>query len=155
MNILFFHRRAAAQHVGVPVLDEYIASGSFADDVALVVTSLSEVQLLVGGYQSWCNLLGIHLHLEKAQLWSLQGRAGERIELALSWGPLVLETRATFRIVGWSWAPRSVLLPLHTSPGVFLRPFLVGDMPTAVVAQLWQLSDPLNNVFDPTTKTQH
>ena len=49
--------------VGVPVLDTHVASGSFADDVTLLVTSLQESTFLVNGYQCWCALLGIKINL--------------------------------------------------------------------------------------------
>ena len=58
----------------------YVASTSFADDVALVGTSWAEVELLVAGYQQWCRLLGIHIHVRKTQVWTSQG-AGHRVVL--------------------------------------------------------------------------
>ena len=67
LNILYepFHRWAASHGVGVPVLDTHVASGSFADDVALLGTSLQELSFLVIGYQCWCALLGIKINLGK------------------------------------------------------------------------------------------
>ena len=44
--------------------------------------------------------MGVTLHLGKTQLWSLDSRGGEHVVLPLSSGPLHLDVRATFRIVG-------------------------------------------------------
>ena len=102
LNILYepFHRWAASQLVGVRFLDTHVASASFADDVVLLGADLKEIILLVDAYRSWCRLLGIKLNLKKTQLWSLQARSGERVVLPLATGPLELEVRATFRVVG-------------------------------------------------------
>ena len=40
------------------------------------------------------------LNLAKTQLWSNDGRAGQRVVLRVADGPLELVTRSTFRIVG-------------------------------------------------------
>ena len=146
MNMLFepFHRWAAAQGVGVAVLDSFIASASFADDIALVATSMAEVLLLVNGYQAWCNLLGVRLHLQKTQLWSLTGRAGEKVTLDLASGPLILETRATFRIVGVELGANEHVATAAHILGRLPKALLGGrrlaalDVPTAVAAQLWR-----------------
>ena len=102
LNILFepFHRWAGAQGVGVEILGEFVASTSYADDVDLLGTSQSEVELLVSGYQAWCTLLGIQLHLDKTELWCSELSGGQKVVLNLESGPLELTTRATFKMVG-------------------------------------------------------
>ena len=73
LNILFeaFHRWAAAAGFGVQVAGLRIASASFADDSALVATSLTEAQQLSAMYLEWCSLLG--LQVTKVQVWSSLG----------------------------------------------------------------------------------
>ena len=95
LDILYepFHRWAASHGVGVPVLDTHVASGSFADDVALLGTSLQKLTFLVIGCQCWCALLGIKINLGKTQLWSLLVSSGERVTLQLHSGPMELVVR--------------------------------------------------------------
>ena len=102
LNLLFepFHRWAGAQSIGVEVVGGYLASSSYADDVCLLATSLLQVELLVGGYQRWCSLLGIHLNLQKTELWCSELVGGTPVTLWLESGGLQLVSRATFHMVG-------------------------------------------------------
>ena len=146
LNVLFepFHRWAASQSVGVPVLDTHVASTSFADDLVLLGTDLRELVLLVDAYHSWCRLLGVTLHLGKTQLWSLQARAGERVVLPLTSGPLELEVRATFRVVGVELgATERVATAVHfaqrLSKALLSGRRLTGlDVPAPLAAHLWR-----------------
>ena len=150
MNILFepFHRWAATQPVGVPVLDLRVASASVADDLALLGTSLAAIVLLVNAYQRWCRLLWVTLNLRKTQIWSLQAHLGERVVLPLETGPLELDVRATFRIVGVELgANERVYTDAHVAQ--WIPKALLGgrrlaglDVPTAVAAQLWRTAFP-------------
>ena len=67
---------------------------------ASFAASPRDVELLVDGYHRDRTILGILLHLGKAESWcfSLPGRRS--VSLTLSSGALQLETRATFRMVG-------------------------------------------------------
>ena len=107
MNILFepFHRWAATQPVGVPVLDLRVASASVADDLALLGTSLADIVLLVNAYQRWCRLLGVTLNLSKTQIWSLQAHPDERVVLPLAL--LSWMFALPFGLWAWSLGPMS------------------------------------------------
>ena len=89
LNLMFepFHRWAAAQQVGVPMDDGNLASSSFADDLCLLATSLAEVELLVSGYQLWCQLLRVQLHVDKTELWYSTMPGGKKVTLKLDTGP--------------------------------------------------------------------
>jgi len=97
LNIIFepFHRWAGAQGVEVELLGDHVASTSYVD---LLATSLEEIELLVSGYQAWCDMLRIQLHLTKTELWCLQLPGGTSVTLQLGSGPSVLTTRWTFKM---------------------------------------------------------
>ena len=146
LNILFepFHRWAGSQRVGVEVAGAFLASSSFADDICLLATSLSEAELLVGGYQAWCDLLRIHLHLEKTELWCSELAGGQPVTLKLASGPLVLTTRSTFRMVGVELGndeKRATAVHLEARlPKTLLggRRLAALSVPVAVACQLWR-----------------
>ena len=146
LNLLFepFHRWAAAQHVGVAVDNAYLASTSFADDVCLVATSLPEVEFLVSGYQHWCALLRIHLHIGKTELWCSELPGGHTVTLQLDSGPLQLETRPTFRMVGIELGSiESVATTAHLDarlPKALLsgRRLAALGVPAALATQMWR-----------------
>ena len=81
LNILFetFHRWAMSAGFGVSVAGQRVASASFADDLSLVATSLTEAQQLITAYLEWCSLLGIKV--TKVQVWSSLG-AGQPVTIA-------------------------------------------------------------------------
>ena len=83
--------------VGGRFLDTYVASASFTNDFVLLGMDLKKIILLVDVHHSWCSLLGITLNL--TQHWS-QAHPWECVVLPLATGPLELEARATFRVVG-------------------------------------------------------
>ena len=145
LNLLFepFHRWAGTQQLGVQVDGQFLASTSFADDVCLLATSLKEAVLLVSAYQRWCNLLRIQLHLGKTEIWCSTLPAGRRVTLNLETGPLVLETRATFCMVGIELgAKEQVATVAHLSsrlPKARLsaRRLAALSVPAPVATQLW------------------
>ena len=112
LNILFepFHRWAAAAGFGVAVGDVRIPSTSFADDLALIASSLEEVESLITAYLEWCTLLGVKV--TKVQVWSSLG-AGQTVQAAgSSW-----TTASSFRIVGVVLgATESTATNLHFAP---------------------------------------
>ena len=63
-------RSITEPRVAVPGI--FVASASFADDVALVAVSLEEVQFPISGCQARCHLLGIKLNVFKKQIWCNQ-----------------------------------------------------------------------------------
>ncbi len=146
LNILFepFHRWAGSQGVGVKVLGDYVASSSFADDVALLATSQPEVELLVGAYQAWCHLLGIQLHLLKTELWCSELPGGQTVVLQLESGPLQLTTRSTFKMVGIELgnsekAATVAHLEARLPSALQASRRLAGlSLPAAVAVQMWR-----------------
>ena len=146
LNLMFepFHHWAGAQHVGVELEGAFLASCSFADDVCLLATTQQEVELLVGAYQHWCGLLRIQLHIGKTELWCSTLPAGRKVELQLASGPLVLETRATFRMVGIELsASEQVATTAHLAsrlPKAQLaaRRLAALSVPAPVAGQLWR-----------------
>jgi hypothetical protein len=146
LNILFepFHRWAGAQRVGVEISGTYVASSSFADDVCLLATSLREVELLVGGYQAWCALLRIQLHLGKTELWCSELEGGRSVSLALESGPLELTTQSTFRMVGIALGSNEALatavkLEARLPSALVAGRRLAGlSLPVAIASQMWR-----------------
>ncbi len=96
LNILFeaFHRWAAVQGWGVEVDVYHMASVSYADDVTLVAETRGKAQQLVAACHRWCTLLGLHIHMQKTQVWTNSGAQ----HLDLEGVPVA--TRPTFRVVG-------------------------------------------------------
>ena len=148
LNILFepFHRWAGAQGMGVQTAGFCVASTSFADDVALLGTSLKEIEFLVNAYYLWCHLLGLELNLGKTQFWSLQDPAGTKVKLNLDQGPLELVTAATFRMVGVELGSQErEVTAAHVKPRL-AKALLAGrrlagiPVPTAVAAQMWRMA---------------
>ena len=70
-----------------------IPSTSFADDLALIATSLGDIEALIAAYLEWCQLLGVRV--TKVQLWCSRG-AGFSVCVAES----AVVTSSTFKIVG-------------------------------------------------------
>jgi len=145
LNILFepFHRWAAAQYKGVLVGDTFIASASFADDVALVATSWEELEFLLQGYLRWCRLLGLKINLTKTQLWS-SGGAGRLMRFCDGDAVVELISRSTFRIVGIELGSSDkTTTSIHATPRME-KAMLSGKrlaslpVPTAVAAQIWR-----------------
>jgi hypothetical protein len=71
LNILLepFHRWALATGYGVEVQPGCrVPSVSFADDVALVAGTKSDLEALIVGYLEWCSLLGVQV--TKVQAWT-------------------------------------------------------------------------------------
>ena len=101
LNILFeaFHRWSAAQHKGVCMDGNYLASVSFADDLVLMATSWEEMEFLVLAYLEWCQLLGLRINLAKTQLWCSEG-VGRSVTLGADGVRVPLTTGETFRVVG-------------------------------------------------------
>ena len=139
LNILFepFHRWAAARGFGVPVVEGCrVASTSFADDVALVATSRSELETLVAAYLRWCSLLG--LRVTKVQAWT--NLPGQHVVSAME---TQVETTPTFKIVGVVLgAHERLATELHLSPRldkalVTTRRLRMLELPAAVCALLW------------------
>jgi hypothetical protein len=104
---------------------------------------LPEVELLVGSYQRWCQLLCVQLHIGKTELWCSALPGGRRVTLQLESGPLVLETRATFRMVGIELgASEQVATTVHLAsrlPKAQLsaRRLAALSVPLPVANQLW------------------
>jgi hypothetical protein len=109
-----------------------------------LATSLAEVEFLVSGYQRWCALLRIHLHLGKTELWCSDLSGGHTVTLQLESGPLPLETRSTFRMVGVELGcSDSVATTVHLAarvPKALLsgRRLAALGVPASVATQMWR-----------------
>ena len=95
LNFFFeaFHRWAAATDFGVTVGSLRIPSVSFASDLALVGSSLQDIEALIAAYLEWCALLKIKV--TKVQVWSNTG-SNQLVKV----GESTVSTSSTFRIVG-------------------------------------------------------
>ena len=95
LNLLFepFHRWAAASGFGCSVGSYHVVSTSFADDLALIASSQSDIEALIAAYLRWCSLLG--LHVTKVQVWCNHDRPCQ-----VQVGSSLVETSPTFKIVG-------------------------------------------------------
>ena len=102
------------------------------------------MELLVGGYQAWCALLRIQLHLGKTELWCSELEGGRSVTLQLESGPLELTTRSTFRMVGIELGDNeelatSVHLDARLPEALVAGRRLAGlSLPTAIAAQMWR-----------------
>jgi hypothetical protein len=139
LNLLFepFHRWALAQGFGVEVAGCRIPSTSFADDLALVASSLAEMERLVAAYLQWCELLGIRV--TKVQAWSNTGRT-QWVRVAAT----QVDTSPTFKIVGVVLGRQErVATELHVTPRLVkametLRRLRALELPAALCSLLWR-----------------
>ena len=115
----------------------HVASVSFADDVALVGRSRTEVQTLVRAYLRWCSLLG--LKVTKVQAWANSG-VGQELQM----DNLLLRTGPTFKIVGVTLGEDAVVASqMHFTPRLkaamqTLQRLRTLDAPSAVCSLLWR-----------------
>ena len=140
LNILLepFHRWAVAVGHGVAVAPGcQVASVSFADDVALVAKDQAELEVLIGAYLQWCDLLGVRV--TKVQVWTnLPGRWVVRA------AGLEATTSPTFKMVGVVLgANEQLATKIHLAPRLekalqTARRLRMLELPAAVCSMLWR-----------------
>jgi hypothetical protein len=143
MNLLFeaFHRWASSLGYGVQVVHDWVASVSFADDIALVGVSLVQITALVQGYVEWCGLLWIKIHVEKTQVWSNQ-KALLKVTLA----GVQLDVKSSFKMVGVELGLNEKLCSQLQFTGRFIKARQTAErlrslkVPASIAAQMWHMT---------------
>ena len=114
-----------------------MSSISFADDVALVASSLGDLETLIAAYLQWCALLG--LKVTKVQAWTnLPGR------WAVQAGGLEVKTSPSFKMVGVVFganeqlATKSHLQPRLEKALATARRLRMLELPASVCSLLWR-----------------
>ena len=138
LNILMesFHRWARASGLGVLVEGLLIPSVSFADDLALIASSLDDALYLANGYLEWCQLLG--LRVTKVQLWTNGSPCTVQI------GELSVVSSPTFRMVGVVLgqcerdATEAHITPRLEKAIVTAQRLQALDFPAAICSLLWR-----------------
>ena len=138
LNVLLeaYHRWARVTGAGVLVGSHLIPSISFADDLALVAGSLSDLSLLVTGYLDWCALLG--LRVTKVQLWT------NGPPCTISVAGMDVQSSTTFRMVGVvlghneALATRQHLAPRMAKAVTTAERLRALDVPASICSLLWR-----------------
>ena len=139
LNFLFegFHRWALAAGYGIDVGPVRVPSASFADDLALIASSLADIEALIAAYLEWCGLLGVKV--TKVQVWCNQG-PGKVVKV----GEGTVSTSSTFRIVGVVLGCSEALCSAaHFGPRLekalaTARRLQTLELPASVLALLWR-----------------
>ena len=138
LNVLVepFHRWTRASGLGVQVEGFLIPSVSFADDLALIATSLDDLVYLATGYLDWCTLLG--LQVTKVQLWT----SGAPCSMTV--GDLSVASSSTFRMVGVVLgqhegnATAAHVAPRLEKAVITAQRLQALDLPAAICSLLWR-----------------
>ena len=72
MIMAVFHAWVRRQGLGIEVAGCRLAALSYADDVAVVASSLTQLQVLIGGFLEFCRLAGFEVGVPTMQVWSSQ-----------------------------------------------------------------------------------
>ena len=99
--------------MGIEVARCRLAALTYADDVAVLVSSLKELQMLIGGFLEFCRLAGFEVSVPKTQVWSSQPGG----VTAVAVGGAVVPLSQTLKMVGLVLGGHErVAARLHSEP---------------------------------------